>query len=212
MGKFGASFSRELGKNTGKWVSNKVFGDGHATPHRIIRTGERKAAINKETEEVKLKTAQVQADKEVEILETQLEFEKEIRLDNKLSSIHTLTLPRDSASLVNLGSQLVSMANSTITDAPSNFFEFKTLSDEDSSISSACVEKLEDVIHLLRSNGDHDNSRYFERKLSRIEEKRNKVKAVGKKRINIYIVWLGVSVSLGSLMIYGIWKLITSIF
>jgi len=36
MGTFNKSFKRELGKNTGKWVSNKVFGDGHATPHKLI--------------------------------------------------------------------------------------------------------------------------------------------------------------------------------
>ncbi len=29
------SFFRETGKNTGKWVSNKVFGSGWSTPHRI---------------------------------------------------------------------------------------------------------------------------------------------------------------------------------
>lgn len=41
MGTFGKSFTREIGKNTGKWASNKLFGDGHATPHKIIRARER---------------------------------------------------------------------------------------------------------------------------------------------------------------------------
>lgn len=35
MGIFSKSLSKELGKNTGKWVSNKVFGDGHSTPYRL---------------------------------------------------------------------------------------------------------------------------------------------------------------------------------
>lgn len=34
MSLFGKSFEREIGKNTGKWVSNVIFGDGHATPYR----------------------------------------------------------------------------------------------------------------------------------------------------------------------------------
>lgn len=34
MSLFGKSLERELGKNTGKWVSNVIFGDGHATPYR----------------------------------------------------------------------------------------------------------------------------------------------------------------------------------
>lgn len=36
MGNFGRSLARELGKNTGKWMSNAVFGDKHATPHKFI--------------------------------------------------------------------------------------------------------------------------------------------------------------------------------
>lgn len=38
MGTFGNSFSREIGRNTGKLVSNAVFGDKWSTPHRITST------------------------------------------------------------------------------------------------------------------------------------------------------------------------------
>lgn len=44
MGTFGKTLTRELGKNTGKWVSNKVFGDGHATPHKIIHARQKEKA------------------------------------------------------------------------------------------------------------------------------------------------------------------------
>ena len=37
MSLFGKSFEREIGKNTGKWVSNVIFGDGHATPYRRVK-------------------------------------------------------------------------------------------------------------------------------------------------------------------------------
>lgn len=40
MSKFIDSFKREVGKNAGKWVSNKLFGDKHATPIKIIRKRE----------------------------------------------------------------------------------------------------------------------------------------------------------------------------
>lgn len=39
MGIFGKSFKRELGKNTGRFVSNKIFGDGHASKSKIIHAG-----------------------------------------------------------------------------------------------------------------------------------------------------------------------------
>ena len=34
---FKKSLYRELGKNTGKWISNKVFGDNWSTPYRFLR-------------------------------------------------------------------------------------------------------------------------------------------------------------------------------
>ncbi len=41
MGTFGNSMKRELGKNTGKWLSNSLFGDSWSTPHKIIVQRER---------------------------------------------------------------------------------------------------------------------------------------------------------------------------
>lgn len=52
MGTFGKSFTRELGKNTGKWASNKIFGDGHATPHRLIHVRDKENA-RKEREDAR---------------------------------------------------------------------------------------------------------------------------------------------------------------
>ena len=51
MGTFWKSFTREVGKNTGKWASNKIFGNtGWATPRRhIIEVEERKKSGNENT-------------------------------------------------------------------------------------------------------------------------------------------------------------------
>lgn len=46
---FGSSFKRELGKNTGRFVSNKVFGDGHASKSKIIHDGKIARANASET-------------------------------------------------------------------------------------------------------------------------------------------------------------------
>ena len=45
---FFKSFTRELGRNTGKWVSNKVFKDSWSTPYRFSRT-QAKSAGRKST-------------------------------------------------------------------------------------------------------------------------------------------------------------------
>ena len=44
MGKIGDSFKREIGRNTGKAVSNFIFGDSHSTPYRRV-DAERRAAV-----------------------------------------------------------------------------------------------------------------------------------------------------------------------
>lgn len=50
MGKTFDSFKREIGKNTGKAVSNFFFGDSHATPYRRV-DAERRARVQEEKAE-----------------------------------------------------------------------------------------------------------------------------------------------------------------
>ena len=55
---FKKSLFRELGKNTGKWASNKLFGDNWSTPYRFSNSGTSMAKqalkIEKEIEEKKV--------------------------------------------------------------------------------------------------------------------------------------------------------------
>jgi len=50
MGTFGKSFTREMGKNTGKVVSNVLFGDWHSTPYRRVGDSARIAATEAKIE------------------------------------------------------------------------------------------------------------------------------------------------------------------
>ena len=54
MGRIGDSFKREIGKNTGKAVSNLIFGDSHSTPYRRVDR-ERRTAIAERNAEEKIK-------------------------------------------------------------------------------------------------------------------------------------------------------------
>lgn len=66
MGTFGKSLSRELGKNTGKYISNKVFGNsGWATPRRhIIDIEDKRRATEERRAEREQKRAEREAEKE----------------------------------------------------------------------------------------------------------------------------------------------------
>jgi hypothetical protein len=99
MGIFFKSLSKELGKNTGKYISNKIFGDSHATPYKVIRQEEReerrlekeKIKLEKsylkalETEERQKKREEIRRGKEEEIRAKGIELEKKriLREDKK---------------------------------------------------------------------------------------------------------------------------------
>lgn len=62
MGTLGNAFKRELGKNTGKFVSNVVFGDGHSTPYRRVdKARETNANARQQMAEAKMKMAEAEA-------------------------------------------------------------------------------------------------------------------------------------------------------
>ena len=61
MGIIEDSFKKELGKNTGKFVSNLVFGDKHSTPYRRVRSSEAQEA-RAEAARIRAEAAQAKAD------------------------------------------------------------------------------------------------------------------------------------------------------
>lgn len=77
MGKFRDSLRREVGKNTGKWVSNKVFGDGHSTPHRV-RIQREKTKQSKI--DAKAQREEIQARREIAELEAESKKSDAVRI------------------------------------------------------------------------------------------------------------------------------------
>lgn len=88
MGTFGKSFTRELGKNTGKWVSNKVFGDGHATPHKVLIQRKEREERTKEREAIaqqkEYEREQRKLEREETALKKQAEREEKLRQREEL--------------------------------------------------------------------------------------------------------------------------------
>lgn len=52
MGTFENSLKRELGKNTGKFISNIIFGDRHSTPYRRVRNSNRSRISSSERKRI----------------------------------------------------------------------------------------------------------------------------------------------------------------
>ena len=95
---FKQSLFKELGTNTGKWVSNKVFGDNWSTPYRFSNSGTgmaRKALkIEKEIEEKKI--------------DNQLEIEKLVAVDVIASGLTDALEQLESEQVGNAGKATVS--------------------------------------------------------------------------------------------------------
>ncbi len=114
MGTFGKSFEREIGKNTGKWVSNVVFGDGHSTPYRRVGGSQEprktKAEMLHEQRleqieaEERLKRQQIKADDKRKEKEQLLSIDHAV-LQN-IDAVAGIKIPNNKENLINLLSEL----------------------------------------------------------------------------------------------------------
>ena len=96
MGVFGNSLKRELGKNTGKFISNVVFGDKHSTPYRRVDS-QRQAVINARIAEVEARRRVEEIKKEAKLEEVRMRREEareraEIERKNQLYAIDKAVL------------------------------------------------------------------------------------------------------------------------
>ena len=69
MSKFGDAFKRQVGRDTGKFVSNLIFGDKHSTPVRVTMRQEKNKLERKHWEN--------ELDLEKQRLRNKLELEKQ---------------------------------------------------------------------------------------------------------------------------------------
>ena len=114
MSVFFKSFKREIGKNSGKWLSNVVFKDKHSTPIKIIRE-QKNVELNQQKQEFKEK---------IKFEEKLVELEQKKHLNNKTNllaekrnSVLEMELPNDKNELFNFAfSRLNSIATSIPVD------------------------------------------------------------------------------------------------
>ena len=102
MGTLGNAFKRELGKNTGKFVSNVIFGDGHSTPYRRVdKAREANANANLQMAEARKTNANARlqmAEARMEIAEAQAQEARERSKRERKNQIYAV----DSAVLENI--------------------------------------------------------------------------------------------------------------
>lgn len=121
MGAFGNSLKRELGKNTGKFISNVVFGDKHSTPYRRV-DARRQAAHAARLEETEARRRVEEVKKEARLEEARMrreEARERAELDRKnqlyaidsavlrnIDILNSQTIPSDKPKLLQMLSEL----------------------------------------------------------------------------------------------------------
>ncbi|MCL5129432.1 hypothetical protein [Algibacter sp. L4_22] len=176
MGKGVDSFKRELGKNTGKWVSNKVFGDGHSTPHRVDvnRTGKNTNSFS--TEGLLNKGKELFAEDKNEIAEEKREIEK---FDSKKEEVIEIIIPNNADEIMNV-------VNLMLSNIKLN--GWKAGNEEHiNSFSDVCLTKLEQCAIKLKSINEVHQAEYVETEINKLKKKR---------KFQKYALWVGIAFAL----------------
>ena len=163
MGTFGKTFYREMGKNTGKFVSNKVFGKGgHATPLRVIRSseGNTPAAQPKGPGAV---TSLINASSS---MYGGIMSDERHRDEEKRKAQKEKTLKIDNLASFSIGTEKDEIAENL------NFLVATANGQNDRKVKSVCIEKIEFGILKLRSNDNHPEADFFQKKVDELTKKK----------------------------------------
>lgn len=182
MGTFGNSFSRELGKNTGKVVSNALFKDKWSTPHRItstVKVAEIKSEQARLEAEASRRKAQLEYDTQIDKLKLEQKFEKEKNEAKLLEDIIKTSFTNDNNNNYQVLTELWSLVQSH----------------ESENIKNAAISKIEDGIFRMKQIGLIDEAAFFEKRLIDYNEK-NLNEQKKKKMMNTILFIVGIIIAI----------------
>ena len=193
MSKFGDSFKREVGKNTGKFVSNLVFGDKHSTPYRRVDGGG--SSVRAEAAQARAEAARIQAAALEE--KTMAEIEKQEKDDLNLLDGAVLKnvdivlqtpIPQDEAGLVKLMSIWSAQLSGQKWDYMSAEGKIRN------QFPDALMEKYKQCTLVLKSIAPtHAMIQYYDNVLTEASNRREKAQ----KKVLMKRIWKIVGISIG---------------
>lgn len=197
MGKIGDSFKREVGKNTGKFVSNLVFGDKHSTPYRRVDGGG-SSSVRAEAAQARAEAARIQAAALEE--KTRAEIEKQEKDDlnildgavlKNVDIVLQTPIPQDEAGLVNLMSIWSAQLSGSKWDYMSAEGKIRN------QFPDALMEKYKQCTLVLKSIAPtHAMIQYYDNVLTEASNRREKAQ----KKVLMKRIWKIVGISIGVLV------------
>lgn len=158
---FKKSFFRELGKNTGKWASNKIFGDW-STPYRFSNSNTKLA---KEALKIEQEISEQQFDNKLELKKLEHRFSQISDINDKKHEIINLALPNDKNSLFEFTNFLLS---NIYGNGWGDNGEYKHLN----AFSNACLIKLKQCKTKFKMMNSPFEVKYLKKEISTLKRKR----------------------------------------
>ncbi len=155
-------FFKELGKNTGKWASNKLFGDNWSTPYRFSNSN---TSLAKEALKIEQKIEQKKADNQVEMQKLKYLFTQSRNFNKRKNEIIALTLP-DSKE------DLFTFANFILSSIYGTGWDDEEEKEHKNAFSDACLSKLEQCKFKFKFIGALFESKYLGKEIRTLKRKR----------------------------------------
>lgn len=162
---FWKSFLRETGKNTGKWISNKIFKEGWSTPYRFNR---RLDSIEQNQNQNQLSKSQHSDNHYIENKrELDEVFTKNVQKDNLdklVIDILNLNIPDEKQDIIDVLEYLTGIIQFLQWDN-------NTKSKLKNNISDTTLKKYEIALNRLKLLS-HDDYIFFSKELGKLKKKR----------------------------------------
>ena len=155
-------FFKELGKNTGKWTSNKLFGDNWSTPYRFSNSN---TSLAKEALKIEQKIESKKADNQVEIQKLKHLFTQNRNFNKRKNEIIALTLPESKEDLFTFANFILSSIYGTGWDDDEE-------KEHKNAFSDACLSKFEQCKFKFKIIGAIFECRYLTKEIRTLKRKR----------------------------------------
>jgi len=174
MGKITDSFKRQIGRDSGKVVTNLIFGDKHSSPYRRVAS--------------KAETKRMATENKVKMQEQQNLHAIDGAVIGAIDQVISLSIPDDLNSITKLMDEL------EIQLIANKWGEVGTNDDDDkerkvrNKYPDAVLQKYKQSLRKLKSSGaDEEEIKYYSKKLRKF-----KIKKIWGKNKTLVVVFFGV--------------------
>ena len=159
---FKKSLFKELGKNTGKWASNKLFGDNWSTPYRFSNSG---TGMAKEALQIEKKIEEKKVDNQIEIERLKYVFAQNRNSQKIKNEIIEMSLPENR-------DDLFTFSNFILSNIYGSGWDHDYEKDYLNAFSDVCLNKLKQCKIKFQVMGALFEGKYLEKEIRTLKRKR----------------------------------------